>query len=168
MKSSFNENRVFIETRFSKNRVSKQGYFAKQFQNMNILLHLLGERANVHFAPTSSGDIHIPTFSSWTDSQAQLLSHVVAQRGMKILIWRLNGIPSYELLCYSTIYQGKQRIHYVGLLAKESCPLFLAPFYTFFFLKCVLTSSCFCVRAPSCIDLKRAYLFAPLFVFCLA
>ena len=55
------------------------------------------KRANAHFGPTSSQDIHIPTFSSWTDSQVQLLSHRVAQSGMKILIWRLNGIPNYEL-----------------------------------------------------------------------
>ena len=45
----FKELEFLTEIQFFENQVSKQGYFAKQFQNMGILLELLGERGILPF-----------------------------------------------------------------------------------------------------------------------
>ena len=52
---------------------------------------------------------------------------------------------------------GETKDPLCGSPCKRKLSFISSTFLYFFFKKCVLTSSYFCVRSPSCIDLKRAY-----------
>ena len=50
----FRQIEFFIETRFSKNQVSKQGHIPKWFQTRGILLESFGEMGILSFWPNKS------------------------------------------------------------------------------------------------------------------
>ena len=97
----FHKIMFFIETRFSKNRVSKQGHFTRQFQNMSIFATSFGQKGQMPILTLfpqyiSCFILLLSTFYSFSSMSTCFLPCFIA---LMMLVQ-----PSWARICLNTMF----------------------------------------------------------------